>query len=140
MLAKRGLSLKSGGFTVIELLVTIIISGMVALIFVPVLLAHNQKSLPKQRVNNPAALKYVDQRLNQLPSPRAQLNFLALMGCAADSGLIGVYGRASDNPLMQRWNPINSRYNHIYATHLGAGQPSLTQAVQRLCPGTGDGQ
>ena len=130
----------SSGFTLIELLVVIIVIGILAALLIP-LFTHGKthkssaSSLPTQRINNPAALKYIDSGLAQLKDPHEQLGFLTQQGCYASMAMIGVYGSLKDNPMMQRWNDINSRFIRIRSANPSAGPGSLTEAENNACPG-----
>lgn len=89
-----------------------------------------------QKVNNQVALKHIDERLATMNGP-AKYQYLALQACATEISMLGVYGKVGDNPLMQRWNGLNDRYNALYK-QLGAALPlpdNLTAAEDTLCKG-----
>ncbi|MFA7287118.1 MAG: hypothetical protein WC052_05650 [Patescibacteria group bacterium] len=102
--------------------------------------SDDQPSLPEnaqwQAVDNTALLQHVDERLAGMSAVQ-KLHYLALQGCAAEIGMMGIYGSVDDNPLMQRWNELNDRYNNIWKEVQTVLQlpSSLTAAEDEVCPG-----
>ena len=82
-----------------------------------------------QPVNDAAALRRIDDRLNSSPTPSAKAAALIEESCAIDRVTSGVLNSGFDTPLMLRWNELATRYRAINNGDLATAQepscPSL---------------